>query len=145
MRVSAKVDDALRATLELAAAPPGPVKGERIATAQAVPGKVLENILLDLRHPGIVGSQRGAEGGYFLARPAAEISVADVIRAVEGPIASVRGMRPDQVEYEGAAAALRDTWLELRTAMRGVLEETSLADLVERSRRAAGSTEHRVR
>jgi len=133
VRVSAKVDYALRATLELAATPPGPVKGERIATAQAIPGKFLENILLDLRHAGIVGSQRGAEGGYFLARPAEEISVADVIRAVEGPIASVRGVRPDEVAYDGSAAALRDTWLELRTAMRSVLEETSLADLVARS------------
>jgi Rrf2 family protein len=109
------------------------VKGERIATAQGIPGKFLENILLDLRHAGIVASQRGAEGGYRLARPAAEISVADVIRAVEGPIASVRGVRPDEVEYVGAAAALRDTWLELRAAMRAVLEETSLADLVERA------------
>ena len=133
MRVSAKVDYALRACAELAAAPPGPLKGERIATAQGIPAKFLENILLDLRHAGIVGSQRGAEGGYFLARPAAEVSVADVIRAVEGPIASVRGQRPDEVEYAGAAAALSDTWLELRAAMRGVLEETSLADLVDRA------------
>jgi Rrf2 family protein len=139
MRVSAKVDYALRACAELAAAPPGPVKGERIATAQAIPPKFLENILLDLRHAGIVSSQRGAEGGYFLARPANEISVADVIRAVEGPIASVRGERPDNLTYEGAAAALTDVWLELRAAMRGVLEETSLADLVERSGRVAGS------
>ena len=134
VRVSAKVDYALRACAELAAAPPGPVKGERIATAQSIPPKFLENILLDLRHAGIVGSQRGAEGGYFLARPAAEISVADVIRAVEGPIASVRGERPDTLSYAGAAAPLKDVWLELRTAMRGVLEETTLADVVERSR-----------
>jgi Rrf2 family protein len=131
VRVSAKVDYALRACLELAAAPPGPLKGERIATAQEIPAKFLENILLDRRHGGIVGSQRGAEGGYFLARPAAEIS--DVTRAVDGPIASVRGVRPDEVRYAGSAAALRDTWLELRTAMRGVLEETLLADLVARS------------
>ena len=135
MRVSAKVDYALRACLELAAAPPGPLKGERIAGAQAIPPKFLENILLDLRHAGIVGSQRGAEGGYFLARPPAEVSVADVIRAVEGPIASVRGARPDDIEYIGAAAALRDTWLELRAAMRGVLEEASLSDIVSRSAR----------
>ena len=133
MRVSAKVDYALRAMAELAAAPPGPVKGERIATAQGVPGKFLENILLDLRHAGLVASQRGAEGGYMLARPAAEISVADVIRAVEGPLASVRGARPETTEYAGPARALTDVWLELRTAMRGVLDETSLADLVARS------------
>ena len=133
MRVSAKVDYALRACLELAASPPGPVKGERIATAQAIPPKFLENILLDLRQAGIIASRRGAEGGYWLARRADEISIADVIRAVEGPIASVRGERPEKVAYEGAAAALRETWLDLRAAMRGVLEETSLADLVARA------------
>ena len=133
MRVSAKVDYALRACLELAASPPGPVKGERIATAQAIPPKFLENILLDLRQAGVVASRRGVEGGYWLARPAAEISVADVIRAVEGPIASVRGERPENVAYEGSASALRETWLDLRAAMRGVLEETSLADLVTRA------------
>ena len=133
MRVSAKVDYALRAMAELAAAPPGPVKGERIATAQAIPPKFLENILGDLRHGGLVVSQRGAEGGYRLARPAAEISIADVIRAVEGPIASVRGDRPEQVSYTGPATALRDVWIELRSAMRGVLEQTSVADVVGRS------------
>jgi len=133
VRVSAKVDYALRACLELAASPPGPVKGERIASAQAIPPKFLENILLDLRQAGVVASRRGVEGGYWLARPAEEISVADVIRAVEGPIASVRGERPENVAYEGSAAALRETWLDLRAAMRGVLEETSLADLVARA------------
>jgi Rrf2 family protein len=133
VRVSAKVDYALRACLELAASPPGPVKGERIATAQAIPPKFLENILLDLRQAGVVASRRGVEGGYWLARPAEEISVADVIRAVEGPIASVRGERPENVAYEGSAVALRETWLDLRAAMRGVLEETSLADLVARA------------
>lgn len=135
MRVSAKVDYALRALCELAAAPPGPVKAERLAAAQEIPPKFLENILLQLRHAGIVASQRGAEGGYRLARPAADVSLADVIRAVEGPIASVRGAPPEQAEYAGAARALRDVWIELRASMRGVLERTSLADLVERSRR----------
>src|SRR5918997_5802553 len=134
MRVSAKVDYAIRALAELAVAPAGPVKGERLATAQNIPLKFLENILLELRRSEIVASQRGAEGGYWLARPAAEVSLADVIRAVEGPIASVRGSRPDEVAYTGAAAALTDVWLELRASMRGVLEGTSLADLVERSR-----------
>jgi len=136
VRVSAKVDYALRAMAELAAAPPGPVKGERLATAQSIPPKFLENILLELRHAGLVASQRGAEGGYRLARPATEITVADVIRAVEGPIASVRGARPEETAYTGPATALRDVWIELRTAMRGVLEQTTLADLVDR----AGST-----
>jgi Rrf2 family protein len=130
VRVSAKVDYAIRAMLELAASPPGPVKAEAIANAQQIPRNFLENILLDLRHAELVASQRGAEGGYRLARPAAEISIADVIRAVEGPLATVRGVRPEDVEYQGVAHALRGTWIELRAAMRGVLEETSLADLV---------------
>ena len=134
MRVSAKVDYAIRALAELAASPPGrPVTSERLADAQGIPPKFLENILLELRRSEIVASQRGAEGGYTLARPAADVSLADVIRAVEGPIASVRGSRPDEVVYTGAAAALTDVWLELRASMRGVLEGTSLADLVERS------------
>jgi Rrf2 family protein len=133
VRVSAKVDYALRATTELAAATSALLTAERIASAQSIPPKFLENILLELRHAGVVASQRGAEGGYRLARPAAEITIADVIRAVEGPIASVRGARPDEVSYEGAAVALREVWIELRTAMRGVLEQTTLADVVARS------------
>ena len=133
MRVSAKVDYALRAMLELASAG-GLVKGEQLATAQSIPQKFLESILLDLRHAELVTSRRGVEGGYALAKPAPEISLADVIRAVEGPIATVRGVRPDEVRYEGAARALAPVWLDLRTAMRGVLEETSLADLVARAR-----------
>ena len=133
MRVSAKVDYALRALLELAAAPPGPVKGERLATAQDIPPKFLENILTELRRAEIVASQRGVDGGYRLAKPAAEISVADVVRALEGPIASVRGVRPDEIEYTGPARSLQPLWVELRASMREVLEGTTLADLVERS------------
>src|SRR2546423_15483289 len=99
MRVSAKVDYAVRAAIELATAEPGrPIKGDRIAQAQGVPLKFLENILSELRHAGLVRSQRGAEGGYWLARPPEEISVADVIRAVEGAIADVRGVGPHAVE-----------------------------------------------
>jgi Rrf2 family protein len=138
MRVSAKVDYALRAMAELAAAPPGPVTKERLAQAQEIPPKFLESILLELRHAGLVASQRGVDGGYWLGRPAADISLADVIRAVEGPLASVRGVRPDHVSYTGAAESLQGVWLELRSAMRGVLEQTSLADLVERSRGDGG-------
>jgi len=130
VRISAKVDYAIRALAELAVAPAGPVKGERIARAQDIPLKFLENILLELRRSEIVASQRGAEGGYWLAKPATEVSLADVIRAVEGPIATVRGARPEEVEYTGPAVALRDVWIELRASMRAVLEETSLADLV---------------
>jgi Rrf2 family protein len=133
MRVSAKVDYALRAVTELAAAPPGHVTAEKVASAQDIPLAFLENILLQLRRAEIVASQRGAEGGYRLAKPAAEVSVADVIRAVDGPIATVRGARPEDVEYRGAAEGLRDVWIELRSSMRDVLERTSLADLVARA------------
>lgn len=131
MRVSAKVDYALRAMLELAAAG-GLVKGEQLATAQGIPQKFLESILIDLRHAELVTSRRGVDGGYALGRPAGEITIADVIRAVEGPIATVRGVRPDDVRYEGVARALAAVWIDLRAAMRGVLEETTLADIVSR-------------
>ena len=129
MRVSAKVDYALRACAELAAAGAGPVKGERIAQAQEIPLKFLENILLDLKHAGLVQSQRGAEGGYWLARPGDEIPLAEIIRAVEGPIANVRGLRPEQVEYAGPAASLREVWVAVRANLRSVLETVTVADL----------------
>jgi Rrf2 family protein len=133
MRVSAKVDYALRAMLELATHE-GLVKGEQLANAQEIPRKFLEAILVELRHDELVASQRGVDGGYTLARPASSISVADVIRAVEGPIATVRGARPEEAEYVGSAVALQSLWLELRGAMRDVLEGTTLAELVERAR-----------
>jgi Rrf2 family protein len=129
MRVSAKVDYGLRAMIELAAAGDGPVKGERIAQAQEIPLKFLENILGDLRHAGIVRSQRGVEGGYWLAKPADEITVAEVVRAVEGPIANVRGVGPEQVEYAGSAAPLRDVWIAVRANLRAVLEHVTIADV----------------
>src|SRR6266542_916658 len=103
MRVSAKADYAVRAAVELAAAESPPVKGEAISQAQEIPLKFLENILGELRHAGIVRSQRGTEGGYWLARPAEEITLADVIRAVEGPLASVRGSSPETLKYAGTA------------------------------------------
>jgi Rrf2 family protein len=87
-------------------------------------------VLLELKHAGIVSSRRGASGGYLLARPAAEISLADVIRAVDGPMANVRGQRPEEVEYAGPAASLREVWVAVRASLREVLEATSLADLV---------------
>src|SRR5437660_11943416 len=106
MRVSAKTDYALRAAAELAAATDdAPVKGERIAVAQDIPLRFLENILSELRNAGIVESRRGAEGGYLLARPAGEIALADVIRAVDGPLANVGGRRPEQLAYPGSGAA----------------------------------------
>jgi Rrf2 family protein len=130
VRVTAKVDYALRAMLELAVAGEGPVKGERLASAQEIPPKFLENILVDLRRAGLVQSQRGAEGGYWLARPAAEIAVADVVRAVEGPIANVRGQAPQDVVYTGPAERLRDVWIATRASLRSVLETVTLADVV---------------
>jgi Rrf2 family protein len=130
MRLSAKADYAIRAAAELAAADGDfPVKGERLATAQSIPPKFLESILLDLKHAGLVRSQRGAEGGYWLGRPADEITLADVIRAVDGPLANVRGSRPEALEYGGAARGLRDVWVALRASVRGVLESVTLADL----------------
>jgi Rrf2 family protein len=129
MRVSAKADYAIRAAVELAAAGEGPVKGDRIAKAQSIPPNFLENILGDLRNAGIVGSRRGAEGGYWLARPAEEVSLADVIRAVDGPLANVRGVRSDELEYEGSAKALEQVWIAVRASLRGVLEQVSLAEV----------------
>lgn len=132
MRVSAKADYAVRAALELAAATGSrPLKRDQISKAQNIPSKFLETIMLELKHAGIVKSTRGAEGGYALARPAEDISVADVIRAVDGPLANVRGERVEVVEYTGAAASLRDLWVAVRASLRRVLESTSLADLVE--------------
>src|ERR1043166_5803505 len=124
MRVSAKADYALRASVELALAEAEhrPVKGERIAQAQEIPLKFLENILSDLRHAGLVRSQRGAEGGYWLARAPDAIFIADVIRAVEGPLASVRGLPPEETSYDGAAQALQRVWIATRASLRDVLE-----------------------
>ncbi len=129
MHLTAKADYAIRAAVELAAAGDTRLKGDRIASAQNIPVKFLENILLELRHAGLVESRRGVEGGYWLARPATEIKLADVIRAVEGPLANVRGIRPDALEYSGAAAPLRDVWVALRVNLRAVLETVTLADV----------------
>jgi Rrf2 family protein len=131
MRISAKADYAVRAVAELAAAQPEglPVKGEHLATAQGIPQKFLENILADLRHAGLVRTRRGAEGGYALTRPASEISVAEVLRAVEGPLAAVQGVRPESLRYRGAAARLPELWVALRANLRAVLERVTLADL----------------
>jgi Rrf2 family protein len=131
MRVSAKVDYAVRAGAELAAAAgEGPVKGDHIATAQQIPLKFLENILLDLKHAGLVQSQRGAEGGYWLARAPDKITVGEVIRAVDGPLASVRGEAPEDLTYDGAAEHLKSTWIAVRASLRSVVDEVTLADVV---------------
>lgn len=130
MRVTARSDYAIRALLELAAAAEtAPMRAEAIARAQSIPAKFLENLLGDLRRARLVVSQRGAEGGYRLARPAATIALADVIRAVDGPLAAVRGEAPEDLDYPGSAAGLRDVWIALRASLRSVLETVTLADV----------------
>jgi Rrf2 family protein len=128
VRTTAKTDYAVRAAVELAAGG-ALANAEHIAQAQDIPLNFLENILRDLRRAGIVESRRGQSGGYALARPAEEISVADVIRAVEGPLANVRGQAPEALEYPGAAEKLREVWVALRANVRGVLEQVTLADI----------------
>ena len=131
MRVSAKADYAVRATMALAAgaSEDAPMKGEAIASAQKIPLPFLQNIFAELRHHGLIGSRRGADGGHWLARPADDITVAEVIRAVDGPLASVRGESPDSLRYTADAAALQKVWLALRANVRQVLESVTLADL----------------
>jgi Rrf2 family protein len=129
MRVSAKVDYAVRAAVELAVAGSGPLKGDRIAQAQDIPLKFLENILGELKHAGLVRSQRGTEGGYWLGQPADEITIADIIRAVEGPLASVRGEAPESLHYSGSAKPLGTVWVAVRSNLREVLELVTIADI----------------
>jgi Rrf2 family protein len=130
MRVTAKADYAVRAVMELAGGGGDPVKRDAIVAAQAIPPKFLENILSELRHAGIVESQRGSEGGYWLSVPPEEITVALVMRAVEGPLASVRSSRPETLEYEGLAEPLQLVWVALRSQIRNVLDRVTIADLV---------------
>jgi Rrf2 family protein len=130
VEISARAEYAVRALAELAHAGGGPLTVADIAAAQGIPARFLQNILLQLRQRSLVHSQRGAEGGYRLARPPGEISVADVLRAVDGPLAAVRGERPESVHYDGSAAPLADVWLALRVSMRHVVEEVTLEDIV---------------
>jgi Rrf2 family protein len=131
VRISAKADYAVRASIELATEEVvTPVKGERIADAQKIPLRFLENILGELRHAGLVQSQRGAEGGYWLSRKPDEITLAEIIRAVEGPLATTRGERPEDLEYRGASQPLQTVWIALRANIREVLESVTLADIV---------------
>jgi Rrf2 family protein len=131
VRITAKADYAVRAAAELAAAQPDghPVKGEQLARSQEIPKNFLENILTELRRAGIVRTRRGAEGGYQLARPAKQITIADVLRAVEGPLAAVQGVQPQDLEYGGSAKQLPELWVAVRANLRAVLEKTTLADL----------------
>lgn len=130
MRISAKVDYAVRATLELAQTGTDPVKGDVVAEAQDIPLKFLENILGELKHSGIVASRRGAHGGYWLAKDPGEVSLADIVRAVEGPLATVRGQGPEVLDYKGAAKPLQGAWVALRANIRKVLDEVTLEDLL---------------
>lgn len=130
MYISAKVDYAVRALLALAAAPDTPMTGDEVATAQQLPVKFIENTLVELRRTGFVTSQRGRKGGYRLARAPDEIVVAEIIRALEGPLAEVRGERPEDTAYEGAATNLRHVWVAVRAALRLVLDSTTLADIL---------------
>jgi Rrf2 family protein len=127
--VTARVDYAVRAVVELAAVDGRQVKGEQLAERQGIPLKYLENILADLRRAGLIASQRGAEGGYRLALPADSVSVADIIRAVEGPLADVRGTSPESIDYPGPAQPLQRVWVATRAALRAVLEEVTVGDI----------------
>ena len=130
MHVTAKADYAVRAVVELADSSQGsPRKVEDIAQAQGIPVSFLENILTQLRSSGVVRSQRGPEGGYWLAQPAKEVSLAQVIRAVEGPLVGVRGQRPEEIEYSGSAESLQQVWIALRANLRKVLDEVTVADV----------------
>ncbi len=130
MHVTAKADYAVRAVVELAAgSQDAPRKVDEVARAQGIPVSFLENILTQLRSSGIVRSQRGPEGGYWLAQPAAQLNLAQVIRAVEGPLVGVRGQRPEEVEYQGSAESLQQVWIALRANLRKVLEHVTVADV----------------
>ncbi|HUB36521.1 MAG TPA: Rrf2 family transcriptional regulator [Solirubrobacteraceae bacterium] len=131
MHVTAKADYAVRAVIELAASssPESRRKVDELAQAQAIPVSFLENILTQLRSAGLVRSQRGPEGGYWLARPPEEISLAQVIRSVEGPLVGVRGLRPEEISYKGSAESLQQVWIALRANLRKVLEHVTLAQV----------------
>ncbi len=130
MHVTAKADYAVRAVIELAGSgPDSPRKVDQVAQAQGIPVSFLENILTQLRSSGIVRSQRGPEGGYWLAKPADELNLAQIIRAVEGPLVGVRGQRPEELEYAGSAESLKQVWIALRANLRKVLENVTVADV----------------
>jgi Rrf2 family protein len=127
MHVTAKADYAVRAVVELAGSrQDAPRKVDDVARAQGIPVSFLENILTQLRSAGIVRSQRGPEGGYWLARPPSEVNLAQVIRAVEGPLVGVRGQRPEEIQYVGAAESLQQVWIALRANLRKVLEHVTV-------------------
>jgi Rrf2 family protein len=127
MQISAKSDYAVRAMLELAMHGPGLVKADLLITHQSLPRKFVESILSELRRADLVRSHRGADGGYTLARPPSKITLGSIIRAVDGPLAEIRGLRPDEMAYQGAAQHLPEVWVAVRASLRRVLDETTLA------------------
>jgi Rrf2 family protein len=129
MQVSARGDYAVRAALGLAAAYPAITSAQTLAEAQSMPYKFLEAVLADLRRAGLVQGIRGPEGGYVLKRAPTEVTIGDVLRAVDGPLAGVRGLRPEETEYGGAAAHLSELWIAVRAAVRSVVDEVTLAQL----------------
>jgi len=130
VHVTAKADYAVRAIIEIAAVgADGPLKAEQIAERQGIPLGFLRGILTDLRRSELIVSHRGGAGGFRLARPAREITIAQVVRSVEGPLAQVRGYRPDELEYPGPAEPLRDVWIAVRANLRAVLDHTTIADV----------------
>lgn len=130
MQVTAKVDYAVRALLELAASSDGRATRDELASAQLIPPRYLEAVLTQLRQAGLVVSQRGAAGGYSLGRPPDKITIADVSRAVDGPLALVQGQRPEDVAYHGTSEHLADLWIGLRAAVRSVMEAVTIADIL---------------
>jgi Rrf2 family protein len=130
VQITAKADYAVRALLEIADQGGQPVKGERIAESQDIPPKFLESILSEMRQAGLLLSRRGADGGYWLSRPASEVTLADIVRAADGPLALVRGDRPESVTYEGPAERLTEVWVAVRASLRAVLEDVTLADVL---------------
>jgi Rrf2 family protein len=131
VQISAKTDYAIRALLNLAAHEPELVKVDTIVTEQGLPRKFVEAILGELRRASLVRSQRGADGGYALARPASEITLGAVIRAVDGPLAEVRGLRPNETTYSGVATHLPEVWIAVRSSLRRVLDEVTLAQVLD--------------
>jgi Rrf2 family protein len=142
MRLSARADYGLRAVIEIAAVSDGRVTAEQVARAQQIPVKFLETILTQLRRAGLVRSQRGPDGGFLLARPAGEISLADILRAVDGQLAGVRGERPENLDYTGSAEPLQRVWIALRASERAILEGVTLGQIV--SGKLPGNVTHLV-
>jgi Rrf2 family protein len=142
MRLSARADYGLRAVIEIAAVSDGRVTAEQVARAQQIPVKFLETILTQLRRAGLVRSLRGPDGGFLLARPAGEISLADILRAVDGQLAGVRGERPENLDYTGSAEPLQRVWIALRASERAILEGVTLGQIV--SGKLPGNVTHLV-